>query len=152
MRFRQKTMMVVVTLALCAGCDLSGANKDGCLRDTDCFGGYACFNGHCVQHSVSCDPLGAACADTNTACFPVETGSTAKCEIPGTVPTNSPCTTVLGDPPECVRGNICLNVLDFATDVTTRKCVQLCNPDGGAPSCASGKCYKGGGVDFGACI
>jgi hypothetical protein len=178
MRLNQKTMMVA--LALCTGCDLIGANKDACFRDTDCLSGYVCYDGHCVQpgsdknacsrdmdclsgyacyngyclqhSSVSCDPLGVACSDTNTGCFPVGTGSSAMCEFPGTVPTNSPCTTVLGERPECVRGNICLNVLNFATGDTTRKCVQLCNPDGGAPSCASGVCYKGGGVDFGACI
>lgn len=131
---------------LCAGCDLISTNKDACFGDTDCLSGYVCHNGHCLQHSsVSCDPLGVACSETNAGCFPVGTGNSATCEFPGTVPTNSPCTTVLGEPPECVRGNICLNVLDFATGATTRKCVQLCNPDGGAPSCVSGVCYEGGG-------
>jgi hypothetical protein len=145
----------MVALALVSGCDLSGTNKDTCVTSVDCLGGYVCTNSRCVvaqARPIACDPLGAACSDSDTGCFPVGTGASAVCTIPGSVPTNSPCTTVLGDPPECARGNICLNVYDSSTGITTRKCVQYCNPDGGAPSCAAGMCSKGGGVAFGGCI
>jgi hypothetical protein len=99
---------------------------------------------------LTCDPLGAPCLGPLKGCYPVSDGTTALCVTPGAVATGAACTTVLGLIPECVAGNICLNVGN--STATTRQCVQFCNTDGGSPSCASGTCQHTSGVTFGTCL
>lgn len=99
---------------------------------------------------VSCDPLGAACADSSQGCYPVGDGTRAICATPGTIGHEGACSNVLGDPPECVRNNICLNVATGT--VPSRSCAQFCNLDGGAPRCGTGTCQHASGAAFGVCL
>ena len=71
------------------------------------------------------------------------------CATPGTIATDGNCNNILGDPPECKKGNICLNVV--IPGGSNKQCTQFCNRDGGAPSCLSGSCTAASGVDFGVC-
>jgi hypothetical protein len=107
--------------------------------------------GICLQ-GAACDPLFVSCDSflTTMSCYPVGTGTKSVCAPAGSVATGAACTTVLGATPECVAGSVCLNV--GTSGGTTRKCTQVCNVDGGFPTCASGACQQGSGVPFGLCL
>ena len=99
---------------------------------------------------VSCSPLGTACAQANKYCYPVVDGTQALCLAAGTTATGLACTTIMGNPAECIPGDICLNV--GSSTASSHQCVQYCNTDGGAPTCGTGACQPASGATFGVCL
>lgn len=84
----------------------------------------------CRVDTIDCNLLTQNCPMSTQNCILASASSTA-CGAVGTTAINAPCT----NPEECVKGANCI-----PTSTTTNNCLQLCNTDGGMPTCASGTC------------
>lgn len=77
---------------------------------------------------LRCDPYTQNC-DAGMGCYPTKRGGTA-CFTAGTLALHEPCSGA--DAGLCTPGTICSNGEDGGY-----QCLPFCNPDGGAPTCAT---------------
>ncbi len=161
-----------VTVCLPEGAvDIGGAcaNAAACKRGLTCVNGecsqWCRTNGDCVNNGTctgvvglqgipglnvsalmcvypdGCDVLTQQGCSTGESCYFSDPNGNTICVTTGSSAVGATCMGLVND---CVPGAMCAT-----SDGTTLNCRQLCNADGGMPTCASGTCTLMGGVVHG---
>ena len=124
-----------------------------CRTGADCLGGKLCNVAVTIMGTderplicnlppPSCTLLLQNCANTAQGCYLVSQTSTG-CLTPGTTANAAACTTQN----QCLKGSACIGSAGNAF------CRQVCNTDGGMPSCTAGACQAlSFGMGVGACL
>ena len=76
------------------------------------------------------------------ACYDVSAFASTMCAPAGTAARGDACTSAR----DCRKDDVC-----SALGATQTHCVARCNPDGGAPACGTGTCWRST-PDYGACL
>lgn len=110
--------------------------ENQCLRGERCETSHQTSDGKqyltCATHQA-CNPILDDCAEPNTHCSYLAAAAISVCVTTGTVADGAVCQVHADSTQDCLPASACVN-----TAGTVFRCVRMCDPAGGEPSCAAG--------------